>query len=377
MKAMKNHSSPAAIAKSRSNRLSLVSAFVVLGTLLGGCSSKPATEPEPAEIPLGDVTAVDTPEEQLFAEAKNYYATELYTVARESFKSLAASYALGAYAEFAEIKAADAYFEMNEFDTARGMYEEFMKSRPASSSLPYVTLRAGRSFHLSHRGIGRDPQSLERALELYDALIARYPNSVYADAARGYRSEVIRDLESSERVVADFYARRNNQRAVAARQEAIGQKWTPLLTVAAATTPQGLEVARYMPEMAVPLPPATVITPAKGAQLANQSGHDEIDIPGVKIVRAVCKEGPPEQIFLHLSDTPPPGAAGATTIAALNGEIRLQLDGVSSKGLSLDCFSRGDLGITPNGAVSLKSSARGASVRILQNPTRVLVLLNR
>ncbi|MFM1846869.1 MAG: outer membrane protein assembly factor BamD, partial [Pseudomonadota bacterium] len=263
------------------------------GLSLGGCSSKPKGEPEPAEIPLGDITAVDTPEEELFAEAKNYYATELYSVARESFKSLAASYALGAYAEFAEIKAADAYFEMNEFDTARTMYEEFLRNRPASSSLPYVTMRAGRSFHLSHQGIGRDPQSLERALELYDTLIARYPSSVYADSARVYRSEVLRDLESSERVVADFYARKNNQRAAAAREELIAQKLTPLMTVADTGTAQGIEVARYLPEMAVSLPPPHPIAAQTAGAKAALAPEKTEELGGFRVVRAHCKEAPP------------------------------------------------------------------------------------
>ena len=357
-------------------RSSFLLALAVSGALLSGCSSKPKASPEPTEIPLGDVTAVDTPEEQLFAEAKNYYATELYSVARESFKSLATSYALGAYAEFAEIKAADSYFEMNEFDTARGMYEEFMKSRPASRSLPYVTMRAGRSFHLSHRGIGRDPQSLERALELYDTLINRYPSSIYADSARIYRNEVLRDLERSERVVADFYARRSNQRAVSAREELIAQKWTPLIAVADTAPPRGVEVARYMPEMAVNLPAAAPIVPPVSRDGVSSSTTQTAEEGGIKVVRAICKEGPPEQIFLHLSDAPTRPVM-VRELTAASGQISFNLPGVSSKGLALDCLGQGDLAVTKDGTVTLKSSAAGGNVRVLQNPARVLLVLNR
>lgn len=359
---------------SSTGKISIVAALSAL--LLGGCStSKPGIDPEPTEIPLGDVTAVDTPEEELFAEAKNYYATELYSVARESFKSLATSYALGAYAEFAEIKAADAYFEMNEFETARTMYEDFMKNRPASRSLPYVTMRAGRSFHLSHRGIGRDPQALERALEFYDTLIAKYPTSVYADAARTYRAEVVRDLERSERVVADFYAHRENERAVEAREEVIARKWTPLLQVA--STESGMLAARYVPEMSVEIPaPAAPKAAPEGRQ--GGGGSEPSEGGSMKVVRVVCKTAARDQIFFHLNaEISPTGLPEELRrVSSEAGELRFQLPGVSSRGLTIDCLGPGDLTVSTEGAVVLKSS-RGGTVRSLQNPPRLLLVLDR
>lgn len=354
-----------------------ISIVTILGAfLIAGCSgTKSEVEPEPAEIPLGEVTAVDTPEEELFAEAKNYYATELYSVARESFKSLAASYALGAYAEFAEIKAADAYFEMNEFETARTMYEDFMKSRPASRSLPYVTMRAGRSFHLSHQGIGRDPQALERALELYDAVIQRYPTSVYADAAKVYRGEVLRNLESSERVVADFYAHRDNQKAVKAREETIARKWSPLLQVGA--TESGVSMARYIPGMTQEIKPApALVVPVEAkAGLRSETGPQS---SGPKVARVVCKTEPQAQIFFHLSgalpgDRLPPELR---RVVSQGGELSFQLPGVTSRGLTVDCLGTGDMTVSNEGVVALKSTRNGA-LRSLQNPPRILLVLDR
>lgn len=344
---------------------------------LTGCASTPPAEPEAAEIPLDTVTAVDTPEEALLAEAKRYYASELYTVARESFKSLAASYALGAYAEFAEIKAADAYFETNEFDVARTMYTDLMQNRPASRALPYLLFRAGRSFQLSHRGVGRDPAALEKALEFYDRLIATYPTSVYTDAARAHRLEVVRDLGQSERVVADFYARRQNLPAVAAREATIDQKWSPLMQVAHAAT--GVETMRYIPEAA---PPSEVTTSAQAngprETAAVSPPPVPTPLPGVSITRAVCQSGPPAQVYLALNQELPAGSAvsGSALVASPDAPLRLELPGVTSRGLTVDCFGSRDLTVSPTGVVELAGVAR-ATIMSLRNPHRLLLIVER
>jgi outer membrane assembly lipoprotein YfiO len=374
-------------------RSTAIGCCLLAGFALVGCSANPKPEPEAAEIPLGDVTAVDTPEEALFFEAKRYYATELYTVARESFKSLAASYALGAYAEFAEIKAADAYFETNEFDVARTMYADLIKNRPASRALPYLMMRAGRSNQLSHRGVGRDPQALEKALEMYDQLIARYPTSVYADSARVYRTEVIRDLERSERLVADFYARRKNEPAVAARQATIEQKWTPLMNVSLDRT--GVDVARYMPEVALPnaprptaaapawavkpgTPSAAVPPPTGSASGVASTETESLNPGGINIVRATCQAGPPAQVYLYLNRALPSGAleTGETIPPSPEGTLRLPLRGVGSRGLEIDCFGARDMTVSPTGTVELRTP-KGATVMSLRNPNRLLLVLER
>jgi len=363
---------------------------VLAALALVGCSASPKPEPNPVEIPLGDVTPVDTPEEALFFEAKRYYASELYTVARESFKSLAASYALGAYAEFSEIKAADSYFETNEFDVARTMYADLLKNRPASRALPYIMMRAGRSYQLSHRGVGRDPQALEKALEMYDQLIARYPTSVYADSARAYRSEVVRDLGLSERVVADFYARRKNEPAVAARQATIDQKWTPLMNVSLGRT--GVDVVRYMPEAAPPDAPrspaeppmipaaarSTVGTAQKGVAAAEATAPALPPPPGTNVVRATCQAGPPAQVYLYLNKELPTDAVenGGVISPSPDGTLRLPLRGVVSRGLEIDCFGTRDLTVSPSGTVEIRTP-KGATLMSLRNPHRILLVLDR
>lgn len=177
---------------------------------------------------------VETPEMELLESAKRMYAARLFTIARENFEALRDGYPLGPYTEFAEIKIADCYFESHDYESAAKAYEEFVKEHPASPSLPYVMMRAGRSNQLAFKGIGRDTQPLQHAVEIYDHLIKTYPNTVYAESARTLKVECLELLSESEQFIADFYRRTGKEISADARESVVQLKWAPMIKIARA-----------------------------------------------------------------------------------------------------------------------------------------------
>src|SRR5690606_5146246 len=99
-------------------------------------------------------------------------------------------YPLGPYTEFAEIKIADTHFFLRNYADAAPYYEQLLQNRSSSQSAAYLTLQAGRSYHLSNKGLGRDASALEKALTFYERVVEQFPRSLYAEAARAHIVEV-------------------------------------------------------------------------------------------------------------------------------------------------------------------------------------------
>lgn len=205
----------------------LLVALALIPLLLGGCSST-TVDPETGakEIKAKDAAKdVDEPEGALLSKAKEMYEIRMFSSARQSFQSIKEGYPLGAYANFAEIKIADAYFFNSEYNEAAKAYEDFLKNYPASPDLPYVELQAGRAHLLSARGSGRDRQPLERALVLLDSVVEKYPGTPFAREAAKERVPVIEQLSAYDLRIIEFYRQRENAAAVAIREKQFAERW--------------------------------------------------------------------------------------------------------------------------------------------------------
>ena len=198
--------------------------------LLGGCSAT-TPENEATEVTKASLTVSAAAQLQLLKDAQESYEKELYTVARENFEKLRNSYPLGPYAEFAEIKIADSHYVQGQYSSAAAKYENFVKEHPASASLEYALIMAARSFQLSNRGIGRDPSSLNRALEFYNRVITDFPLGVYKQDAAQFRIETMVLLAQHERKLLEYYRRNNSEAAYSSRLSEFKIRWKELIRV--------------------------------------------------------------------------------------------------------------------------------------------------
>lgn len=156
----------------------------------------------------------------------------MYTVARDSLASLKDRYPLGGYATFAELKHADSYFFNREYNEAARAYETFLKNYPGNSATPYVKLQAARAHVASARDAGRDRQPWERALAMYDELVAELPGTSYYRIAVEERVDVINELTAYDREIIEFYRNQGNRAAVAAREKRFAERWGARLSLA-------------------------------------------------------------------------------------------------------------------------------------------------
>ena len=206
----------------------VLSLYSCLLLLLAGCSAS-TPDNEPKEVTKASLTVSAADQLQLLKDAEEAYEKELYTIARENFQKLHNSYALGPYAEFAQIKIADSYFIQGQYSSAATAYEGFIKEHPASVSLEYALTMAGRSFQLSNHGVGKDPSSLTRALEFYNRVISDYPTGIYSREVSQYQQEVRITLAQHDESLLNFYHKTGQDAAYAKRLVEYKDKWQDLI----------------------------------------------------------------------------------------------------------------------------------------------------
>lgn len=198
--------------------------------LLSGCSGDKKPEPKLAEIPTtSEKLALDTPEAELYREGKRLYELGLFSVARDQFEAIKNGYPTGAFTEFAEIKSADCLFQTQDYSGAAGMYEEFAKNRPLSSSTPYILVMAARSHQLASNGVGRDSAPVEKAVEIYDRILHDYPDSPYRASILTWKQEAQQEMAATEKTILEFYEGRDKEKALAERKRVFEVRWAPLL----------------------------------------------------------------------------------------------------------------------------------------------------
>jgi outer membrane assembly lipoprotein YfiO len=173
----------------------------------------------------GDKVGTEEPPVKLVKLAKKLYQSGIYSTSREPLGTIKDRYPMSGYANFAELKYADAYFFNREYNQAAKAYEAYIKSYPASVELPYVKLQAARSHTASARDSGRDRQPWERGLAIYDEIIEAYKGSEYRVLAEKERTVVVDELKRYDLEIIEFYRSLGNSLAVSARERAFKERW--------------------------------------------------------------------------------------------------------------------------------------------------------
>lgn len=371
-------------------RAPLFLSFLAACSLLFACSSsdKEDAPKEISEQKSSSGVSLDTPEAELFAEAKRMYQAHMYSIARENFEAIRTGYPVGPYAEFSDLKIADCDFESGEYETAAQGYEDFVKNHPASRSVPYAIYRAARSHQLASRGVGRDPAPLENALKWYNRLLAEYPTSYYSIAAAEYQKDVTEQLGAHEKKIIDFYKKREKEGAVGARSALYSSTWDPKIESSRniATAAEEERKAAMLAESDSLEKGAPAATPkleenAPGLKVGGETERAEQPSAPLAAPLAVldvrCDNTGSGKIFIQLNRAPVKDfAAEPVTLAASNGKLTFAMPEPVSPAGDRDCLADKDLAIGADGTISLKTDRAGGSATYLAHPDRLLIVLD-
>jgi outer membrane assembly lipoprotein YfiO len=359
-------------------RVPIASALAFTLLVLSGCFSSSSDDASPdgeaKELKGKDAAkSADTPETELLVTSKKLYQSSMYTVSRDSLQSLQERYPMGAYGTFAAIKLADSYFFNREYIQASKLYEEFIKSYPGSPDLPYVKLQAARSNAFSARGTGRDRSPLEKALVFYDELADRYPATEYGKVAEAERRTVVQQLADYDRLIIDFYVKRENADAAAARQKLFDERWGSRLKAVDApvtSSEKALEELKIQPLAASPV--AELAAAPEEPQAPPLPASEAETYAAVQ--RVECFKEDPPYVVIEVAELPVAlrGSVAAEQIKPRGGAATISQFRVKAEQPIYDCFAKGDLRFTADGDIVLKTKSE-VLVTAVDNPARIIL----
>jgi outer membrane protein assembly factor BamD len=93
------------------------------------------------------------------------YEKGKYKEAIEQFEKLKDYYPFSKYAILAELKIADAHYQLEDYEEAVFAYENFEQLHPRNEAIPYVIYQIGRCYYDQINTTDRDQTSAQKALE--------------------------------------------------------------------------------------------------------------------------------------------------------------------------------------------------------------------
>jgi len=205
------------------NRSVTALAGVLLCALLAGCSIFGSTEDK-----RKDWTA-----EQYYKAAKEELDNGNWGDAAKLYEALESKFPYGRFAQQAQLEVGYVYYKEGETAQAIASADKFMKLHPNHPAVDYAMYLKGLANFKEDLGplarlpmwkqdlADRDPRAARESFEVFKELVARFPNSRYADDSRERMAYLIEALARHEVKTARYYLERNAPLAAANRAQEI------------------------------------------------------------------------------------------------------------------------------------------------------------
>jgi outer membrane protein assembly factor BamD len=175
-------------------RSTLAAGIVVLA--VGACAGG-ADEEDYVERPVGE----------LYNEALDLMDEGNYQQAARSFEEVERQHPYSEWATRAQLMSAYAFYEGNQYDEAVAAAQRFIDLHPGHKDVAYAYYLIGVSHYEQMSDVGRDQKMTEEALQTFDELIRRFPDSTYARDAT-LKVDLARDhLAGKEMEIGRYYLR--------------------------------------------------------------------------------------------------------------------------------------------------------------------------
>ena len=339
--------------------------------LLACSSSSPLTpQDEAKELKPKEQISAEQTDAELFMKAKRLYSAKMYSIASDSFDMLIKSYPSSPYVLFSELKIADSKFLIKDYQEASKRYEEFAKNHPTSDDSTYAKLQAARSYLLSSRGGGRNRVPIEKAIELCSSIINDKQAPSIAESAINLRYEAVEKLTEYDRVVMDYYEGTGNTEAVNAREKEIQEKWGAILNVKPKDT---LSKEALTPLKATSKKVVFNVEKEESQEKAVSEPESKKSAVLIRSIKCWRREIPFIAIELSRDD---PSLPDDEVLTPENGALTLKIPDGFSKPTVANCMTRGDISISRDGVVKLKTDD-DYLLTTLENPVRLLLIRNQ
>jgi outer membrane protein assembly factor BamD len=194
-------------------RLFLAVAALSSALLIGACSSDDEIEYQ------------ERPVEDLYNNAMDSLEAQDYKTATQLFDEVERQHPYSPWATKAQIMAAYAYYQADQYDEAVSALDRFIQLHPANPEVPYAHYLMGLCYYERISDPARDQEMTQEARRVFSELIARYPDSQYARDARVKLDLTNDHLAGKEMVVGRYYLRQKHYLAAINRFKTVIQNY--------------------------------------------------------------------------------------------------------------------------------------------------------
>ena len=159
--------------------------------------------------------------EELVEEGLDAFSVGKYSESIDAFNRVRDMYPFSRYSMLAELKIADAYYALHDYEQAVAAYQEFEDLHPQNEVVPYVQYQIGRCYFDQVSTSDRDQGNTRKAMEIFLQLIERFPDSVYARRAQAHLKQCEKLISTHELDVGIFYYRTRKYDAAINRLEGV------------------------------------------------------------------------------------------------------------------------------------------------------------
>ncbi len=170
-------------------------AFVLV---LGSCGTTPKT-----------AESVKTAE-QLYNTGYKQLEKTSYAKAAETFEQIELEHPYSKWAVKAKLMGAYAYYKDQKYDDAVLSLDRFIKYHPGNKDIAYAYYMKGLCYYEQIVGVEKDQNNTKLALQAFRQVIARFPDTEYAQDAKVKMDLIFDHLAGQEMEIGRYYLKQKN-----------------------------------------------------------------------------------------------------------------------------------------------------------------------
>ena len=148
--------------------------------------------------------------EQLYNRGYKLLNKTSYAKAAETFEKVELEHPYSKWATKAKLMGAYAYYKDQKYDDAIISLDRFIKFHPGNKDIAYAYYMKGLCYYEQIVGVEKDQETTRQALDAFNQVIVRFPDSDYAQDARLKLDLIYDHLAGQEMEIGRFYLRQKN-----------------------------------------------------------------------------------------------------------------------------------------------------------------------
>lgn len=177
-------------------KFSLVFVCLLSFSLLTSCSTTKDEEHKSAE--------------ELYNTGYKQLNKTSYNKAAETFEKIELEHPYSKWATKAKLMGAYAYYKEQKYDDAIMSLDRFIKFHPGNKDIAYAYYMKGLCYYEQITGVEKDQENTELALQAFQQVIIRFPNTKYATDAKLKIDLTYDHLAGQEMEIGRFYLTQHN-----------------------------------------------------------------------------------------------------------------------------------------------------------------------